>query len=364
MDILIRTSGRPNYFKRCVESIKNKKGIRLLVSTDTNQSYLYADQVLKESGIPYVIVKTQKGYVDNYWNLYLNELLELARGWVWILDDDDTIVNMNFNLKDKDTVYIYKIDYLNRELPEPEYWGTITECHIGMVNFIFHKDNLKTKFDGKRKADYRFLKDLSTYRKIEWVNKVIAKVDAKGWGKDIDLPAKIDFVVPYAFDKNLGAEYNRIFEHSNADYVCIMDGDILFFHNDFGHFISRIISKYPDGAIYTCLTNRIGNPEQRESKYLNNEKNILKHKRIAEHYRKKNEFKVVRAKKRTSMLVSVISKKVWNEIRFKEGLLGVDWDFSQKVLDKGYPIYIMQGLYVFHLYRLGNGGVGYTKHLE
>ena len=64
------------------------------------------------------------------------------------------------------------------------------------------------------------------------------------------------------------------------------------------------------------------------------------------------------------MLVSVISKKVWNEIRFKEGLLGVDWDFSQKVLDKGYPIYIMQGLYVFHLYRLGNGGVGYTKHLE
>ncbi|NCU32874.1 MAG: hypothetical protein EOM23_08090 [Candidatus Moranbacteria bacterium] len=61
--------------------------------------------------------------------------------------------------------------------------------------------------------------------------------------------------------------------------------------------------------------------------------------------------------------MSVIPRVVWEEFKFKDGLMGIDWDFSSRVMQK-YPIYIMQGLYVLHFYRLGNGGVSYTKHLK
>lgn len=362
--VLIRTSERERLFRNCIESvIATGKDVKVLVSADTEGTEEYANRILAESGLDFEVVRVEKGSGYGYWNLYLNDLIALAGGWIYILDDDKVVTDLNFDLRDKNTVYIYKIDYVDRELPEPEYWGGITACHVDMANFVFHKEGLKTKFDGKGRADYRFLHDLSTYRSIEWVDKVIAKVDTPRRGtKDIE-DITIDFVVPYAFDKNLGRVYNMIMERSDADYVCLMDGDIMFLHNDFGHHIANVIRRYPDGGIYTCLTNRIGNPEQRFEGKISTEKNILRHKKIAEHLRKRYGYKAVKATSRTSMLLSVISRKVWEEFRFKDGLMGVDWDFSSRVMEK-YPVYIMQGLYVFHLYRLGDGGVNYTDHLK
>lgn len=367
LNILIRTSDRPFYFKRCINSInktKNDFKIKILVSVDNKNSKKYANEILNQSKLTFEIIPVTKGVSGYYWNLYLNTLLLKTKGWVWIIDDDDVIVNMDFNLSDKKVVYIFRSDYIDRILPEDAYWKTITECHIGMNCFLFHTENLKSEFDGYARADFRFIKHLSSYRNIEWVDKVITKIDNKGYGSCNDLPAKLEFVIPYSFNKNLGKEYNRIFKQTKADYVCIIDGDILFFENNFGHFISNIISKNIDGAIFTCVTNRIGNPEQRISKKLSPISDILKHKRIAIKRKQIYGYTVTKATLRTSMLVSVISKKVWNEIKFDDGLRGVDWTFSQSVLDKGYPIYIMQGLYVFHLYRLGLGGVKYTKHLD
>ena len=362
--ILIRTSEREKLFNRCIDSIlATGKDVNLIVSVDTDNTERYAAERLRSIGLEFTIVRSQKGSGYGYWNLYLNDMIMLADGWIYILDDDKVVTDLDLDLRDKNTVYVYKIDYVGRELPEPEYWGGITVCHIDMANFVFHKEGLRTRFDGKGRGDYRFLYDLSTYRSIEWVDKVIAVVDAARRGAEEKEPISIDFVVPYAFDKNLGAEYNKIMDRSNADYVCIMDGDIMFFHNDFGHHIAEVIRRYPDGGIYTCLTNRIGNPEQRFGGKISTEKNILRHKKIADHLRKRNGHSAVMATQRTSMLVSVISKKVWEEFKFSEGLIGVDWDFSSRVIEK-YPVYIMQGLYVFHLYRMGDGGIGYTEHLK
>jgi glycosyltransferase involved in cell wall biosynthesis len=224
---------------------------------------------------------------------------------------------------------------------------------------------LKTKFDNRGRGDYRFIKSMSRYRKTKFIDKTIVMVDQVNRGNAVTPSSSlnIEFVVPYAFDKNLGRAYNEIFEKTTADYVCLMDGDIMFFHNDFGHFISEAISHNPGGGIYTCLTNRIGNPEQRFQGRVSPNANMLMHKKTAYNLRRKYGYKAVIAKQRTSMLLSVIPKKVWEEFRFMDGLMNVDWDFSSRVMQK-YPIYILQGLYVFHLYRLGEGGVGYTKHLQ
>lgn len=366
MNILIRTSDREYLFKRCVDSIvATGKPVKLIVSADTPNSIEYAHRICAASGLPHKIMQMVKQTGYGYWNLYLNKMLSATKGWVLILDDDKTLLSLDIEPTDTQAIYIYKAHYVNRELPEPQYWGTITECHIDMANFVFHTNNLNIKFDGKGRGDYRFVKRLSAYRKPIFINKTIVMIDQVNRGKEgfQHPPLNIEFVVPYAFDKNIGREYNEIFERSTADYICIMDGDIMFFDNDFGHFISEAISRTPGGGIYTCLTNRIGNPEQRFQGRVSPNANILMHKNTSDKLRKKYGYKMVRAKQRTSMLMSVIPKKVWEEFKFIDGLLNVDWDFSSRVMKK-YPIYIMQGLYVFHLYRLGDGGVGYTKHLQ
>jgi len=363
MNILIRTSQRPHLFRRCIESILDTgKDPEVFVSVDTQDTMQYAKEILQNSGLRHTIVSCYKGSGYGYWNLYLNHLLDKAKGWVLILDDDKIVNTLDLDLKDKNTVYVYRINYLDKILPEDKYWGTITSEHIDMVNFVFHTDNLRTRFDGKGRGDYRFIADMASYRKVEWVDKVIATIDQVNKGSGGVTPINIEFVVPYAFDKNLGAEYNRIFENTKADYVCLMDGDIMFLNNDFGHQIAKVIELHPDGGIYTCLTNRIGNPEQRYKGALSSERSITHHKRIADKLLKDKKYAVKKATMRTSMLLSVVPKKVWEEFKFKDGMMGVDWHFSSRVMEK-YPVYIMQGLYIFHFYRLGLGGVSYTKHL-
>ena len=49
----------------------------------------------------------------------------------------------------------------------------------------------------------------------------------------------------------------------------------------------------------------------------------------------------------------VTSKKAWYEVGgFREnGLIGVDTNYVGKLKAKGYKIYLLKGLYVYHWYR-------------
>jgi len=46
-----------------------------------------------------------------------------------------------------------------------------------------------------------------------------------------------------------------------------------------------------------------------------------------------------------------VRKSIWEDLKFKTintGVQGVDWNFNKRILDKGYQIFRMPGLYVFH----------------
>lgn len=371
MNILIRTSNRRNYFKRCIESITGDPN--LIISVDNDESAHYANTICKESGFRYTIVCVDYPKLTiGFYNLYLNDLMAQSNDWSMILDDDDMLVDgvveeIDELEKSEDCVYIFRIRYMGQVLPTKKRWGVtpFVRGDIGMPNFIFHPKHTELKFEAEKAGDFFFINKLIKEKTPVFVDKIIANVLQTNLGNPIDLIdlPKIHYFTPYAYDKNLGKAYNECFKNiPDHDYVCIMDGDTMFLNNDFGHQIAKTIKKRPGGAIYTCLTNRIGNPEQQYRVKISNISYIDYHKNIADNLKKTKELDTASAKKRTSMLVSVISKKVWNDIKFRDGMIGVDWDFSQRVLDAGHKIYIMQGLYVFHLYRFGQN-IRNTRHL-
>jgi GT2 family glycosyltransferase len=129
--------------------------------------------------------------------------------------------------------------------------------------------------------------------------------------------------------------------------------------------IDDYVSKYAmsDVGIFTCFTNRVGNREQVYANSQRDNDEITTWIKVAtalEH----QPMKVKQLKTPISGMLMVIAREVATKIKFNEDLkcLGVDTDFSQRVLDAGYSILRMDTVLVWHTYRLLNG-VNNKKHL-
>ena len=87
-NILIRTSERHDFFKKCVESILNQKykgKINIYVSCDTLNTCKY---VQNYKNLEYIFINKKNNTYG--FNLYCNKLLDMVKdGWIIFLDDDD-----------------------------------------------------------------------------------------------------------------------------------------------------------------------------------------------------------------------------------------------------------------------------------
>jgi hypothetical protein len=174
----------------------------------------------------------------------------------------------------------------------------------------------------------------------------------------------IHHVTPYRRDKHLAVAYNEAFECIGDDDWCVLrDIDTMFLTPDAPNIIEDYIKAFPDTGIFTCYTNRLSlcSKEQLFKGIISANTNILYHTKVAESL--KRDRSVHEIKSVISGFLMVISKKTWKEFKFHgANCLGVDYIFSQDILDAGMKIRRMNGLYVFHLYRLLNG-VHNTTHL-
>lgn len=170
---------------------------------------------------------------------------------------------------------------------------------------------------------------------------------------------------PCATDKNLGKVYNQYMEivPNNDDWVIIRDRDTMYLQPNYMELIEQAIKKNPDADLFTCYTNRVGNKEQCYGGLINNTSDVL---RVYLDTRYNN----VMLRKSYKPLNKCISgffmlfqKKTWQKHKFKDGILGVDNHFSQSILDKGGKIILIEGLYVYHYYRL-HSGIHDKSHLK
>ena len=178
---------------------------------------------------------------------------------------------------------------------------------------------------------------------------------------------KIYYFTPYSLNKNLGAAYNEYMRllPCDDDYACFIDADAMFLNPLFGTQINTIITNNPNVGMFTAVTNRVGNPRQCYKNKISKDANIIHHKDISSLLCKKSPYRLSKIDYPISGHLMIIQKKVWNHFHFNEDLkiLGVDNDISNRLLNAGYKIYLMQGVYLFHYYRLNEGGHSFKNHL-
>jgi len=212
INILTRTSNRPNGFKICQESISKQtyKNINHMVSYDNDDDLKYLNNYpnIKKVKIDREeVIKNDKSVNPNnpnFWfsphNLYCNSLLdEVKDGYIMFLDDDDMLLHENVievivnNIVDEDTLLIWKMQYPDgRLLPDNNSFKTksIRLGGIGLPCFLFHRKWKDLyRWDAYKCGDYRFLEKL--YKKIpnnKWINSPFIKLNnSGGLGKKEDI---------------------------------------------------------------------------------------------------------------------------------------------------------------------------------
>jgi hypothetical protein len=383
LNILIRTSDREPLFRRLINDIDNqtidKSKIRLIVSCDTDKKY--PDEIL--AGKPYEtkLIRVEKGMGQGFYNLYLNTLMEhVIDGWIYIIDDDDMIHTMDAldglyrQLRDPNRIYLFRVLVEGiYHVPSKALFGkdSVRRGKISMSGFSIHSSKKHlVKFRQTRGGDFFFVNEMIKKLKISWLDHTVVSTGNRGLRGKMNIEkvpsiGHIYYFTPYAIDGNYGKEINHYMEllPNDDDVAVIMDGDIMFLQADFGHAIHRVLGKYPLG-VFTCLTNRVGCKQQIYGGKISNNSDIKRHKLISNKLSKQHAHQATPLPPPLSGHLLVVPKKIWKEFKFKEGvgILGVDWDFTERV-SKKYPLYLMRGIYVFHYYRLLEG-VKNISHLK
>lgn len=171
-------------------------------------------------------------------------------------------------------------------------------------------------------------------------------------------------IIPYRQDKNLGLAYNNVFRQLKEEVICFRDGDTMFLTPDYGNILDTYHNQYKQ-AVLVCYINR-ASPLSTGQLYggkINNDPNVLKHIIIAETIRK-NLYHVTEVNQDISGTLMVVPRVVWDLHPFREDgkCLGQDTEWGRRIRKAGIQILRMDGLYIWHSYRL-RGGIFDKNHL-
>lgn len=215
LNVLIRTSDRPNSFLRALQSllIQGIPNLKVIVSVDNKRTLEY---VRNTPGVDVIVENEKKersGPGHAPYNLYMNSLLgKVEDGWVYFLDDDNYFLPGRplrdiFN-KDLDPsrVYLFKSQFLHnkRVVPDEKWWGKkIIENDLDTSNFLVHSSIAKKyEWEDKTGGDFKYLdkiqRGIGTDRFV-WLDSKVACVPQANLGKNVDIddPARTCNVCGY-----------------------------------------------------------------------------------------------------------------------------------------------------------------------
>lgn len=167
---------------------------------------------------------------------------------------------------------------------------------------------------------------------------------------------KVHIMTPYSLEKNLGRAYNEAMSLiPDDDFGCLIDHDVMFLTPDSGHILHEYAKRFPTAGVFTCFTNRVSELSKYQllNAMVNEDSDIKNHIRYAATV-KKSLYSATLIHRDISGFLMMISKRIWNEHKFSEDLkcLGVDTEWNRRLRAAGKTILRMDGLYVFHTYRI------------
>lgn len=178
LNILIRTSMRPMFFKICIDSIleQDYSNYHIYICYDNNESlaYLYEYQMTYKNVSIFFI---ENDSTEKYkFNLYNNVLMNKVKdGFMIFLDDDDMFTHnlcfkiINENIKDEDSILIWKFMRPDK-LVYPKNIDDIKIGEIDTTSICFNcKYKNKAKWCDKQCGDFYFYTEL--FEKLKKRNK-------------------------------------------------------------------------------------------------------------------------------------------------------------------------------------------------
>ena len=201
LNVIIRTSNRPNYFKDCVDSVKalyTPDEIKFHITIDDYKDLCYVQQNLMGYDYNYYLIDREKvekicenikiirrPRLENY---YFNIIKPFLKGWCFYLDDDDkNISKINVKKLDSNKIYIARAIVNGRKLPNSKNFGrNVVINDISTLCIICHSSKI-VDWTPQCGGDYDFISEM--YKKYEcvWVDEVLSSVqDNLGKGSRID----------------------------------------------------------------------------------------------------------------------------------------------------------------------------------
>jgi len=169
---------------------------------------------------------------------------------------------------------------------------------------------------------------------------------------------KVNIMIPYALDKNLGRAYNETMRMvDDGDWACLMDYDVQLLTPDAGKILHDYAIRFPHAGMLTCYTNRIHpSSPQLVGKVISEDSDMRSHMLTAERM-KEFLYRTTEVHSNVSGFLMLISKKVWRHVPFAQTgkCLGIDTDYWRRLKAANYQILRMDGLMVWHGYRLLQG---------
>lgn len=187
INILIRTSYRPNGFKRLLESIESQtfKNVKLIVSYDDDRALSYIPENIEK-------VRVHKSSKLFFYDDYVNDLKNLVtEGWFCVIDDEDYIIDNNAldrvyrHLKGSDGA-IVQFSRNGRLKPSNEFIKAkqIRKGKIGMpCLFLHHSHKNLVNLDGSLPAaDYTWIKEISKRIKLKFIQSIVVFSPHRSYG--------------------------------------------------------------------------------------------------------------------------------------------------------------------------------------
>lgn len=161
----------------------------------------------------------------------------------------------------------------------------------------------------------------------------------------------ISYIQPYRTDLNIGLAINEAIANvRNSDWIVLLDHDVLFLRPDSKAQLEHILHTTQYDLLGPC-TNRLAQRYQLIQGMFD-EPDIRKHIEVANRLHEDHYGLVQSTPNVLAAFCLCFRKSVWDKIPFRENSLQFDSQFSVHTKRAGFKSGIMQGIYVFHAYRL------------
>lgn len=213
VNIIMRTSNRPNAFRVACLSVENQDypNINLIVTTDGQKGKEYSRQVKARHIEMTPVVSKKQPDGEEYGkyfpaNEYIDRVQKLVNGYIIFLDDDDMFtckdaVSQIVSNAEKNSLLVWKTKFNDgRIIPNGSFGKEIKLFDITGVGLCYHSDHIdKTDWSQWKRADYRTAKKLSLSLQVKWLDKVLTMLQGHpGMGAKNDV-----YNFTYLIDKGM-----------------------------------------------------------------------------------------------------------------------------------------------------------------